>query len=120
MCPALVESILVFCMGRRGGSWWSSYSREHSSLAPRCQGFSWLRIFANLFDEPYLLGVFHDEDAAVSEVDFWGLPSLVGALVPEFEAVSRWRFVFVGWDPASDGLPGWVDGFEGFYIKGWF
>jgi len=40
--------------------------------------------FPEFFRYPYLLGVFHDEDAAVSEVNFWGFPSLVGALVPEF------------------------------------
>jgi hypothetical protein len=36
------------------------------------------------FDAPSLLGGFQDEDAAVSDINFWGIPTLVGALIPEF------------------------------------
>jgi hypothetical protein len=76
-----------------------------------------------LFDEPFLLGVSQDERAAVSEIYFWGLPSLVGAcfsaLVPEFEGVGGRGFIFVVGDPASDGWPGWVDEFEGVDVEWW-
>ena len=69
------------------------------------------------FDAPSLFGAFQDEDAAVSKVDLRGFPGPVGTLVPEFEGVSGRGFIFVGGDPASDGLPGWVDGLEGVDVK---
>jgi hypothetical protein len=46
-------------------------------------------------------GGFQDERAAVSEVNFCGLPSLVWALVPEFKG-GILRFVFVGGDVKKD------------------
>ena len=44
----------------------------------------------------------------------------VGALVPEFEGVSSRGFVVVGGNPNADGLPGWMDGLEGFDVEWWF
>ena len=56
-------------------------------------------------------GVFQDESAAVSEIDFRGFPSCAGGLVPEFGRVC-WGFVIVGRNPGTDGLPRWFDGLE--------
>jgi hypothetical protein len=79
-------------------------------------GCGFVRVLASTF---WPLGGFQDEGAAVSAVNFWGLPSLVGALVPEFKVFRRRGFVFVGCDPSPDGLPGWVDGFEGVDVEWW-
>ena len=61
-------------------------------------------------------GVFQDESASVSEIDFRGFPACAGGLVPEFGRVG-WGFVVVGWNPGSDGLPGRFDGLEGLDIE---
>ena len=47
---------------------------------------------------PRVSGVFQDERAAVSEVDFRGFPGGAGGLIPEFGGVGS-GFVIVGWDP---------------------
>jgi hypothetical protein len=115
-----VGPIWGFCMGCCGSSWWIFDSREHSSAGPRCQvfvgcGFLWVS-FDHSLGFRRSLG-----RAAVFKIYFWGFPSLlggcVGALAPEFEGVSSWRFVFVGWNPAPDGLPRRVDGFVGFEVE---
>ena len=61
---------------------------------------------------PQASGVFQDERAAVSEIDFRGFPGVPGALVPEFGRLG-WGFVIVGWNPSADRLPGRFDGLEG-------
>jgi len=57
-------------------------------------------------------GVFQDESASVSEIDFRGFPACAVGLVPEFGRVG-WGFVVVGWNPGADGLPRRFDGLEG-------
>ena len=64
-------------------------------------------------------GLFQDERAAVSEIDFRGFPSGFGALVPEFESGVGSGFVIVGWNPGADRLPWRVDGLEGFDVERW-
>ena len=75
--------------------------------------------FSDFVAGHHRFGVFQDEGATVSEVDFRGRPRLGRALVPEFE-VGFWLFVFVVGDPTANGLPGRVDGFDGVDIKRWF
>lgn len=57
-------------------------------------------------------GVFQDEGASVSEIEFRGFPACAGGLVPEFGCVG-WGFVIIRRNPGPDGLPGRCDGLEG-------
>ena len=69
-------------------------------------------------------GIFEDQDAAIAERDFIGLPGggLVEALglgvgwVPRLVEPVQIRLV-IG-DPFFDGLPGWLDGLHGLDVEG--
>ena len=90
-------------------------------LLPAVPRFFWQRDFGILAPFrrdasrrwPRVSGLFQDERAAVSEIDFRGFPSGFGALVPEFESGVGSGFVIVGWNPGADRLPWRVDGLEG-------
>jgi hypothetical protein len=53
---------------------------------------------------PRSSGVFEDESASASEIDFLGFPARASGLVPEFGRVG-WGFVIVGWNLGADDLP---------------
>ena len=96
-------------------------------LLPAVPRFFWQRDFGILAPcrrdasrrWPRVSGLFQDERAAVSEIDFRGFPSGFGALVPEFESGVGSGFVIVGWNPGADRLPWRVDGLEGFDVERW-
>ena len=73
-----------------------------------CLG-GWLRVQASGRSAS---GVVEDEPASVSGINFRGFPYRAGGLVPESGRFGR-GFVIVRRDPSADGLPWWVDGFEG-------
>ncbi len=62
-------------------------------------------------------GVFQDESASVSEIDFRGFPTCAGGLVPKFKRVG-WGLVIVRRNPGTNGLPGRFDGLECFNVEG--
>lgn len=87
-------------IGCHGGSSWNIYRLDLNSACRLCQEFFLGSEFSEIFRyPPTIFDAFQDEDAAVSEVEFRGLPRLVGALAQELEGVSIRLFVFVVGDP---------------------
>ena len=71
-------------------------------------------------------GIFEDEGAAIAERNFFGLPG--GGLVERVGlrldgipgTIEPIEIRLLIGDPFFDGLPGWLDGFHGFDVEGWW
>ncbi len=89
-----------------------STSRRIAFL-PTVQGFCWQRAFVGLMRageaQPDSIGI-KDEDAAIFERDFLGLPAGFVAVVGVLPVEAG--LIVIGGNPLFDGLPGRLDGLD--------
>ena len=86
--------------------------RENGHPLRLAKHFFRQRFFSDAVRSVASVGI-EDEDGAVCAEDLDGLAE-GGALVEQVEALLR----IVVWDPFADGLPGRLDGLEGFDVEG--